>query len=521
MATKSDVDTVVTVFEKSKNVSDRNSFVRCLFHTLPRIHLRELVHHAASLDFRFDIIGSLPTEILCLVFMNLDIYQIFQLRRVSKRWLAALSAPQIVQSMLCPWFSMGPVDLQMPLNLSYEESLAIKAEHVDAFKTGNPFSILQGTWTSKPAPRRPKMNIRNVEYSHGRLAWLTAQQLHVRTLASGQELLYGPFSGEKIQFVRLSPDIVAAVTFSGNCYVWEHAKDDPHVIRLPSGWFMSLAVFGKSLAVVTGTTDDGRITTWTWGKLRPRSFRTIQRNTHQTDHSGKYTRLLMTDDSVLLIQGLMGPPDEIFYARYNLEGEVMAQGTSGRLHRTFRSGYIEITIHPQVQATRTRTRMDLNFPSLGDRQVNVDHSWGVIRVIYDLHNDRLEPLIEASAPYSTKWTSPRFFWKNVILRFDENEDRHTPHICHHSQTATKSDVYMQQLVSDLRHKVLSAAEVSLERVYGDEVYMVSLQWWGFTAFCFDKYITMAGENKDYRRQREAGRLGRVRVRDISVRSAQT
>lgn len=519
-------------------MANKASSIQSLLRSLPRTHLRELADHAASLDFRFDIIGNLPIEILCLVFMNLDIYQAFQLRRVSKRWLAALSAPQIVESMLCPWFSLGPVDLRMPPNVSEEESLAIKAEHVDAFKTGNPFSMVQGEWKIEdPA------NDRVFDYGYGRIAWFEAAstRLHVRNLESGQNTVYTPSSREKLQIVRLSSDIVAALTASGKCYVWEHATGVSHKIRLPSAWFSALAVSGKSLAIAHAAEipREKYITTWTLSNLRTRSFPIEPYGRPQPEANGDPVTLMMTNDSVIIIQRDMGPPDEYFFTRYTLEGEVIAHGSSGLKSRTFRSGFLHISMYPQNQATsiavaeldRTKVRDEHDKDIRALRQTLNGETCGFIEVIYDLLNDRLDLTGGAWKPskfYGNIGIEKRaeiwqMFWKTTSFQIYQNNEEIFSWTSADVLTGTTSEVCMYKLERDIRYREGKDDIVQDHRgrwfqhmpvrVIGDEIYMVRIYVDGFTAFCFDKNITMAGENIEYPQQREAARRERIRHLD--------
>ncbi|KAL8635469.1 MAG: hypothetical protein Q9228_007040, partial [Teloschistes exilis] len=103
--------------------------------SLPQESQRELKSHSVEVHFKHDPIEKLPLEISCLIFQHLDLYQAVQLRLVSKLWLQKLSAPDLVESLLRPWFAMGEVNLRMPPNISAEAALSIKAEHVDAYKT--------------------------------------------------------------------------------------------------------------------------------------------------------------------------------------------------------------------------------------------------------------------------------------------------------------------------------------------------------------------------------------------------
>lgn len=116
----------------------------------------------------------------------------------------------------------------------------------------------------------------------------------------------------------------------------------------------------------------------------------------------------MTDDSVLFLKQDIGPPDEIFFTRYTLDGNVIAKGTSELVNRTFQSGFLEITTIPPQQSSFSVFLRKLDYIKVEDeedgafrtrRRKVVAGTCGIVRNMYNLRNDRLKSLQVTTIPY--------------------------------------------------------------------------------------------------------------------------
>ncbi|KAL8834242.1 MAG: hypothetical protein Q9170_003829 [Blastenia crenularia] len=483
-ATQSNLDTVTGIFGQMKTTDDRDSFLSSLVRSIPKQHVRELAYHAASVEFRFDIVGHLPLELLCLVFKNLEIYQAFQLRRVCKRWFEALSAPHLVESLLHQWFAMGEVNLRMPPNVSAAEALAIKAEHVDAFKTGNPFSMIQrrkSIQTYGPG----SLSGQTVAYSHGRVAWIQFDDgstvLHVLGLESGEEKRH-------------------------------------------------LAAFDESLAIVhSPEVGNNRvsITTWNMDSHQTRSFTIQLHGTSGAQDPQLDFHFSITNASILFLEREKGPPDEVFYTRCTHEGGIIAEGTSGPIGHTFRSGYFCMDTYPSEPRSTMRPFSSLDRVRIEDesdlaiqeiRATVLDDTPGIVRVIYDLHSNQIQsftiPCQESEINGENYW----HFWKNVGFSFSHNEHGRPVTAAVDLESGAMAAVYMHQLeyavVTEDRQNNRNFREMWSVPLHfwGDEIYLAIGYADGISVFCFDKHITMAGDNKDFRQHRKAAWLERTRAR---------
>ncbi|KAI4235964.1 MAG: hypothetical protein LQ349_002839 [Xanthoria aureola] len=546
-----DLDTVTAIFKKLKGTDERGEFIQRLLKSLPGKHVREIVGHVQSLYLYFDIIGNLPIEILGLIFQHLELYQAFQLRRVSKRWQQILSAPDLIENLLHPWDALGKVHLRMPPDISVEAALALKAEHVDAFRTGNPFSMVQGEWEVAPGNGGyPLM----VSYSHGRLAWLdhSDRTLHVRNLEDGQEISCTPPDRARIDMLGLSSEIVAAITFSGKCYAWNIITGDPAAtLQLSSASADFLAVTGSFVAIVQKLQDSNRhcVTVWSLDDYKTRSFEFIPRNS-QSDHYYSY-KLHILIDSIVILERVKGPPDEVFFTRFTPSGEIIAEGSSGSLHRTFRSGYEHFVVLPQPESEETMSRdlLDPTRPSINDdgaklhkiRNAVLRGTCGNLCLVFDSRNNRLQALGEPAISCREFEIGPSpanywYFWKNMAFRFCED----TPG----NPLSAAVDLQRRTLVPDYTHRlndgpwttsgtnwpIARSESRSPSPAYeydgslgrrpiwfcGDDIYMIRVYPRGYTAFCFDKNITMANEDEMFRHQRSRLRKDRIRGHDQIV-----
>ncbi|KAL8930739.1 MAG: hypothetical protein Q9208_000280 [Pyrenodesmia sp. 3 TL-2023] len=543
MAAKNDLHTATDIFKRLGTADERKSFIQSLLASLPRAHVRDLTHHVAGTHFNFDIISGLPIEILCMTFKHLPIYQAFQLRRVSKTWLQKLSAPELVESLLQPWFPMGDVDLRMPDNVSREAALAIKAEHVDAFKTGNPFSMVKGAWDLHWEARQDyRSRPVDMDYSHGRLAWIEGNtQVRVKNLELDQETLYTPSNREQISTIRLScATVVAVTTASGRCYVWDCATGSPHSFQLPSALVFTVVVKGKSLAILSKSEPQRNhcttCTTWNLESRRTRSF-PVPTQSRLCVRKKYYTYdVTMTEDSVVILELDMGPPDQIFFTRYTLEGKIIANGASELLPRTFRSGYLSVATSPPQESAYSDFLINLDHFNIRDetnqyfrrlRNTVFSQTLGIVRIIYDLRHDRIKTLtipchdLESGHKEGTSW----YFWKDVVFRYCHDKRGFLPSVASDLHTGVETDMRIHDWMHGLDSVSEAAQPEGLRRerlggddpqpvlFFGDEIYMVCVFASGFTAYCYDKNIEMAHEDIDFRRRREVARVERMTLRD--------
>ena len=202
--------------------------IGAFYDSLSKQQIRDLKVLIESTDFRFDIVANLPIELILLVFQHLELYQLFQCRRVSRRWLELLGADGVVRPMLQPWNATEDVKLRIPEGSSSKAVLDIYAEHQDAFQTGNAFGRFQmphGQDISYSSDRSIHA------YSDGLLAWVSltgrSDPIHLRDLESGEERTFMSPERDKIEEIALSQTLLVAMTSSARCYIWAHQTPRP------------------------------------------------------------------------------------------------------------------------------------------------------------------------------------------------------------------------------------------------------------------------------------------------------
>lgn len=113
-----------------------------LVDNLTHDQIRELRNAIGGVDLCYDIVAYLPLELSQMILQHLPLYQCFQARRVSRKWKDIISSPSTIDSILHDWYPTTDTRLCIPDGLSAESAAFLKAEHVDAFKTGRPFSMM-------------------------------------------------------------------------------------------------------------------------------------------------------------------------------------------------------------------------------------------------------------------------------------------------------------------------------------------------------------------------------------------
>ena len=468
-------------------------------------------------------------EICCLVFGNLEIYQAFHLRRVSKRWHSTLSAPVLVESMLRPWFLMGDVELRIPPDSDTDDVLAIKAEHVDAFRNGNPFSMMEGTWHAKPAEPHQIFPPLLVSYCFPRLAWIDRSQrkVHMRHLEYGPETSFEAKNRERLIEVSVSKDMLATATDSGWCHVWECATGAPHSIRTPSAFNVFFATCGSSLATLTCDVSGKSLsaTTWRLNNRKTHSFDVKRKGNANIRHGNIPWETCMTEESILFFEREPGPPDRFYFTRYSLYGEIIAEGSSGLIDRTFHAGYCEIHISPDTDGVNTIPLEELDRRLMDDQQEPRAHrlrkdiiqrTRGIICPVYDLRKNQLTfkdysvmscKHFEGGDKSRNHW----WFWKDIaycssttrqrdimisVVDLAKGTVKDTNMLKKYLDSLGPEDESFQGWTPDRsrdQHLYRHPARFSSTEpcwFIGDEIFMIRIFPDGYEVFCFDKHITL-------------------------------
>ena len=481
--------------------------------------IRALRSTIDMVDLRFDIIAKVPLEISQMILQFLPLYQIFQIRRVSSTWKQILSSPQTMQLLLQSWYPTQTPDtpLHIPQGLSENAILSLKAEHIDAYRTGHAFSYTTYDWNSFWNSYDYGFNPRRVTYANGVLAWAdTTDGGSVRSLdlKNGHELSFIPDARTLISAIAMSSSMIAAVS-AGRCHVWTLGAGDHNTLRLPSARFTHIAVSGGSLAVTTSYTWPAvEVVTWTLQDRVTSSFslpvspKTSNRST-MLDSQGVSFILF----SQAYNQYGNEEPQGFHFIRTSLSGGILAQGflEYPDSNLSFRS----MNMHPK------ETRGHVILFTLYKPCCEIVGSWELSLISYDFEKDRLETC-------TLQITDPRlahehgleiFYWKDVayIRKFRGRAKGRPSLMILDLQESTyrkaRTDFPADSLVNEPdSQSAFNPDEGEDEYDYlerhdcflGDDIFLINANRRGFCVWNFDKNIKMIDENLAYKVERKVG-----------------
>ena len=250
--------------------------LNALVESLTHQEIRELQSAIEQVDLHWDIIAKLPLKISHIILQYLPLYQIFQAQRTSSTWRKTLLSAQTLEPLLRDWYSKFDAErnLQISAGVSAESVAAIKAEQIDAYRTGHAFRFARYDWGRDS----DNMELSRVAYADGVMAWVDptdcglVKSLDLRT---GQEWSFLPEKSIYIDAIAMSSSIVAALG-SGKCYVWTMPAGDSYCLQLPSTSRGAIAVSSGSLAIVHchwyGLFSRVEVVTWTLKDQKTSSF---------------------------------------------------------------------------------------------------------------------------------------------------------------------------------------------------------------------------------------------------------
>lgn len=115
-----------------------------------------------------------------MILQYLPLHQSFQIRRVSQQWNAILSTPKTVDAILKWWYPRPETEdsaYEGSDGYSPEVEACLKAERVDAFRTGRPFGKMTHDLDCFPEG----LEARFVAYAGGVIAWIDSTSYRAGT----------------------------------------------------------------------------------------------------------------------------------------------------------------------------------------------------------------------------------------------------------------------------------------------------------------------------------------------------
>ena len=509
----------------------RGRDIRALYDSLSKQQIRELKSLIESTEFRFDIVANLPVELIPLVFQHLEIYQLFQCRRVSRQWLHLLGADEVVKPILQPWTATEDVKLRIPEGSSSKTVLSIYAEHQDAFQTGNAFGRFQMPH-GQIVPH--DVALFRHAYSDGLLAWVSlidgSDVIYLRDLESGDESTFMPPERDEIDEIVLSQTLLVAMTTSARCYIWAHRTlRPPFVLRTPSRCRNIFHLSKASFVLIHIQPNSSEALAYqsvpviTW-KLR---------DSWQLQPPEQPPQAIVSQFSIRILSGfsVMGWHDVYIERREQhiilLESTVIKNKLTHAfrvLHLSFEGKTLfEDSLHCPF-STSVSWNAHENHPLHKDRFFDVwvvtynlvyydsqnhyqpdSQETGITHLRYYLDRKVFRVLDRKTLPHSHEMPSGAMMeilpWKGIAY-FEEPRDHAADELQYHLRVMD----FREETCVEARYVAPqgSGGSGSLDRArlfFGDEVFLVKITSTDLIVWCFDKHLRMAGEDENFKEER--------------------
>ena len=407
-----------------------------------------------------------------------------------------------MEPLLQHWFSTPAANtaLHIPDGLSTNSILSLTAEHIEAYRTGHPFSYARHKWSCRQHSKNPDL----VAYAAGIVAWVDTSDsyfIKLLDLRTGQEWSFLPEARTSVDAIAISSSMIAALG-SGRCHIWTLRDGDHYSIRLPSARWADIAVSGESLAISHPEWHEAspriEVVTWTLKEQRTESFSValslnVRRFAHfrmMLDNEGKSLLLYeQTNDSYLEVR-----PAHIHYFRTSLNGFILAQGSIG--HPEFSESH---------QCLTNTVPKEANGRAVIWSYVKPPRDVGEISelkfICYNFRKNRLEVRTQVLTDPGIfrPELSNLFFWKDAAYFLDYRNQHYSLTVID-LQASTCSEAKMD--VSIYAHEFDTHIQEEPEALlFGDETFLILNSGRGFCVWCFDKNVQLSNEDMAYKEQR--------------------
>ena len=509
---------LANAFAKLDTLAKQRKALSGLFERLSRYQIRDSLVLLKSTDFSYDVVGNLPVEVNITIFQYLELYEVFQARRVSRMWMQMLSSPALLEALLQQWDSMGETPLRIPEGIAPQPMRSIRAEHIDAYRNGLAFSKMAYKWDVPPtvAPGA-------ITYTNGILAWIgrMGREVFVLYLETGAKYTYMPSNREMLVKITISTSLVAVTASSGTCYVWEIPSGRANSFRLTNILMHNLVSSGKTLAVLEGSSHSLRdhVTTWNLDTQKSYYFPVMatpnldEKDSQGPPHFDKKIIVSNSGLSVVVFQRIISDPEVISFLHLSLDGHVQSSGSLNTPQTGFygccpeEEWQLPLAKHPTIWSYIYREPYSQPTKD-GLARLPTDY---LLRVVYDSEREclRLEqycpPFLHNASPDGPTPAKNLFFWKDLVYYRADWSPGSLTIIDLKNNKCGGADMG-RWITNEFERFNHSTGQIDGEfgyplshpLLFGDETYIVNVFSGGFVAWCFDKHITMAGEDKGYR-----------------------
>ncbi|GME63387.1 F-box domain cyclin-like protein [Neofusicoccum parvum] len=243
---------------------------------------RELLARLAQRDFRCDIVGSLPVEIVSYIFHHLPPNAPFQYQRVARRWQSVLSSTHVTGSALDTWYSADDPKLAGEEAGLYREPYTVhkwKADHVKRFREGRPYhgTFYFGNWYGQMTAA-DRGEFPGADFAKDTLAWKEMRRIGAFNFRTGEHHSIMTDAREQIGFMKLTERLVAFFTlYSRVCHIYDlDTKEQTH-FTLQNQNLEVFAAQGQTVLVASESRNPSwstRLNVYLWNAVdrRTRSF---------------------------------------------------------------------------------------------------------------------------------------------------------------------------------------------------------------------------------------------------------
>lgn len=468
---------------------------------------------SGSWDLGFDIFGhkKLPLEISTLIAQHLEIYQIFQARRVSRSWNKKLSSKHCINTCLRPWFTGNRNGLPTPERLSFIGINSLKAEQLDAFCSGRAFSMTIGNWKAGGQNDHTRHKPWRMAYANGRLAWLTDATIVcfvVRLVSSTKTQLQVP-RGKRTRSLAISTTMIAVATNNYTCYIWRLSEVEGGTfdttfadrVELVCCRVSTIVISESKAAVLYDKTRKNAADMTIWdAPTRQTHHRSLcpRSEVSRLDNRG----LLITQNGNYMVHAKVtrGNNTVVYFARLNTDGILDSE------RQITLPGIDDLKEEPPNRSSMTKRGCATLYSAVRCTRFDFQgrHRWEVVRICYNFDTDRAE--LKKQIAYGIKPWSLKpdcFFWRNDVAYF-------RPTSGHVSGLG----------VTDLRGGLCKEAEMSFPELFpdhtleegenpfvlGDERFLVSVWRYYYFVWCFNKNIAFSGDDEYGINERYKGKM---------------
>ncbi|EKG20194.1 F-box domain cyclin-like protein [Macrophomina phaseolina MS6] len=240
---------------------------------------RELLARLQQRDFRCDIVGSLPVELVSQIFHYLPPNAPFQYQQVCRQWQRVLSSTHVTGCSLDTWYSEHDPRLAGEEAGLYSDHLAVhrwKSDHVKRFREGRPYhgTFYYGNWYGR-LTAADRSEYPEADFVKDTLAWKELRRIVTFNFRSGEHRSIMTDAREQIYTMKLTENLVAFFTiYSRVCHVYDLDTRERSHFTLMNQNVEVFAAQGRTVLVASESRTPSwstRLNVYIWNALDKRT----------------------------------------------------------------------------------------------------------------------------------------------------------------------------------------------------------------------------------------------------------